>query len=173
MRALGLHGLVFVSMLCSAGAGCATAEDLSGTPVKTDGSAQADGLVDDDTGGGDASVDDSTASDTNTDPDTGSDTSVADTSLPPDTAVPDTGPADTGAPDTGPDDTGAPDTGTVTDTGTPVTCAPSGEYGPKCKTNADCALMPGSCGYVCCAFDPLLGLNLGCGRIAFGGSCLP
>lgn len=76
------------------------------------------------------------------------------------------------AEDTGPFDTGVLDTGSpVTDTGT-VMCSASGEYGGKCKTNLDCALIAG-CGYVCCGYDPTGTISLGCGRIAAGSFCLP
>ncbi len=167
--------VVLTSFAAASALACAAGEELSGAPAKADGSTSVDTGEDDD-----ASVEDSAATDSSATPDTSTDTGGDDTSTSPpdtgspDTGTPDTGTPDTGTPDTGPEDTGPPDTGTVVDTGTPVTCAPSGEYGPKCATAADCVLAPGSCGYVCCAFDPIIGtISLGCGRTAIGGACLP
>jgi hypothetical protein len=108
------------------------------------------------------------------------DTSIAVDSAPADSGSPDTTPADSGPTDTGvadsaPADSGSTDTAPVdtgTDTAEPV-CAPEGKFGPSCATSEDCTAITG-CGYICCAFDPLLGLNLGCGRYSpTPGACWP
>lgn len=160
-------GLAFVLF----GLGCATADgDISNAPYDA---SRVDSEVVEDSSPGDTTekpTDTSAPPDTATSPDTavGADTSVA-----PDTATsPDTGTTvDTGTIDTEPVDTGVVDTGTVADT-TPPVCGPPDKYGPKCKTNLDCAAITG-CGYVCCAFDPFLMTNLGCGRVSLGTTCLP
>lgn len=150
--------------------GCATAEDPgSGT---FDGAASDTTIIDETAPPADsAKVEDS------------SDSSVTESSAP-DTTVTETGVTETSVMETSVIDTAVDsaadsatteteaDTGVV-DTGADSgTCGPTDKYGPKCKTNLDCAAIP-SCGYVCCAFDPFLMTNLGCGRTSFGTSCLP
>jgi hypothetical protein len=147
--------------------GCATAEDPGGA---TTGSARDTGT---------APIDSALVEDTEPKIDSSMTTtdSAAETSLIADSGTTDSGPSvdSTTAMDTEPVDTGTvvTDTGTVvTDTGTTVMCSESGKYGGKCKTNLDCAAIPG-CGYVCCAYDPSGTISLGCGRISGGSFCLP
>ena len=154
VQSLGAR-LVALAVVCC---GCATAaDDIGTTPY--------DAAAIDSGAPGDTSTDSTT--DTNTG-DTATSDSAADSGMATDSATTDSG-VDTEPVDTGTVDTGTVDTA-VTDTAT--TCSASGKYGPKCKTNADCSAIP-VCGYVCCAFDPFLMTNLGCGRTSSGTVCLP
>jgi hypothetical protein len=156
MRATQRWALVLVACVATA---CATAED----PESAGPAVRADANATDDTGVAlaDAPAADSTvATDTAPDP---TDTTTSDSAL----AI------DTGADETEPMDSGTLDTGTVVmDTAPPPTCSESGKYGGTCKTNLDCASIPG-CGYVCCAYDPSGSFSLGCGRVSGGSFCLP
>lgn len=170
MRKLLRLGILWV--LCFPLAeGCATAEDVGNASF--DGSST-DTTIVEEVGGETTPAPDSGKADAVTE--TGEETAV-DSGTTSDSTMPDTDPVDTGTADSAPVDTGpvdtGPDTGPV-DTGTPdgAMCGPTDKYGPKCKTNLDCAAITG-CGYVCCAFDPFLMTNLGCGRTSFGTSCLP
>lgn len=146
-----LRLLVVVVACC----GCATAEDdlgLASYDAASDSAAQASDAARDtvaaDAAADSTTVDSATADSATTD-------SAADDSSTVDTEIADSGTVDT----------------TTTDT-TPPVCGATDKYGPKCKTNADCAAIP-TCGYVCCAFDPFLMTNLGCGRTSAGSLCAP
>lgn len=147
--------LVVVVACC----GCATAEDDLG-------------IASYDAAGNDAAALDTQAADTARDSavdDTPADSTTADSATP-DSATTDSATEDSSTVDTAIADSGTVDTAT-TDT-TPPVCGATDKYGPKCKTNADCTAIP-TCGYVCCAFDPFLMTNLGCGRTSAGSLCAP